>query len=129
MYDSSDDDIEIASRHIKHVQTQFEFANPVSAVPTGSRAVELVNSDLTLAEHEELVSFIRDCGFDSLAPAYGAPVDRRHYAYVLTIGFGNERKMVSYRSNPSYETAPEEFRRVEEYVLELSRRVRSRLSG
>jgi hypothetical protein len=129
MYDSSDDDIEIKNAHIKHVQTQYEFDNPVSAVPTRSRTVELTDSELTQAEHEELVSFIRGSGFDSLAPAYGAPVDRRHYPYVLTIGFGDDRKTVTYRSNPSYDGAPEPFRQIEDYVLGLSRRVRARVGG
>jgi hypothetical protein len=128
MYDSWDDDIEITNTHIKHVQTRYEFDNPVSAIPTRSHTVELLNAQLTRAEYEELVSFIRDSGFESLAPAYGAPVDKRHYPYVLRIGFGDERKVVTYRSNPSYEGAPETFRQLEEYALKLSHRVRSRLS-
>jgi hypothetical protein len=129
MYDSADDDIEIEARHIRHVRTRYKFDSPMTVVPSSSQTEELVDADLTQAEYDELVRFIHESGFESLAPAYGAPVDRRHYPYVLTVGFGDERKVVTYRSNPSYDEAPERFKRVKEYVLQLSDRVRSRTSG
>lgn len=107
-YDSWSDEIAVEANRLKHVATEYEFDNPVSAIPTRSHTLELLNAQFTRAEYEELVSFIRDSGFESLAPAYGAP--KRHFPYVLRIGFGDERKVVTYRSNPSYEGAPEAFR-------------------
>lgn len=128
MYDSPDDDIEVSHRHIRHVRTEYEFDSPVSSVPTRARTTVLVDTELTPTEHAELIGLVRRSGFESLHPAYGAPVDKRHYAYVLTIGFGGDRKVVTYRSNPSYEQAPEAFRDIESHLLRLSRAVTERVT-
>jgi hypothetical protein len=123
-YDSWTDDITIEGQRIHHVQTRYEYDNPISAVPSRQYTVELTNTDLTEEQLADLKQFIQTSGFETLAEAYGAPEGYRYYPYRLTIEFGDLRKDVLYRSNPSYEEPPATFRAIERYLFELSEQVR-----
>jgi hypothetical protein len=62
-YDSWTDDITIEGRRIRHVQTRYEYDNPVSGVPSRQYAVELLDTELTkeqLAEANEYVKLLQE---------------------------------------------------------------------
>lgn len=123
-YDSWTDDITIEGQHIHHVQTRYEYDDPISAVPSRQYNVVLTDIDLTEEQLADLKQFIHTSGFETLAETYGAPEGYRYYPYRLTIEFGDRRKDVLYRSNPSYEEPPATFQTIERYLFELSEQVR-----
>jgi hypothetical protein len=127
-YDSWTDDITIEGQHIRHVETRYEYDNPVSAVPSRQYTVVHTDTDLTEEQLTDLKQFIQTSGFETLAEAYGAPEEYRYYPYRLTIEFGELRKDVLYRSNPSSEKPPATFRAIERYLFELSEQVRRPVS-
>lgn len=123
-YDSWTDDITIENKHIRHVETRYEFENPVSSIPSSWHEVVLTDANLTDQQWSDLKQFIKDSGFETLKDAYGAPEGKRYYPYNLTIARGEERKEVQYRSNPSYDKPPEPFWAIEKYLFDLSNQAR-----
>jgi hypothetical protein len=128
-YDSWTDDITVKGRQIHHVQTRYEYDNPVSAVPSRQYEVELTAAELTDRQLEGLQQLIQASGFETLADTYGAPEGSRFYPYRLTIEWGDTRKEVLYRSNPSYEGPPAAFREIERYLFDCSEEARSPALG
>lgn len=123
-YQSWTDEITIENKHIKHVHTEYEYDNPVSGNPSGSKQSVLTDTDLTQQQWEDLKTYIRNSGFEKLEDVYGAPEGYRYYPYNLTIGWGTEKKEVKYRSNPSYGEAPLAFKNIENYLFALSEQAR-----
>ncbi|NES64241.1 MAG: S8 family serine peptidase [Okeania sp. SIO2D1] len=119
-YNSWIDEITIKNKHIKHVKTEYEFDNPVSSIPSGWSTSVITDTNLTDKQWEDLNNFIKNSGFENLESAYGAPENMRYYPYSLTIGWGEVKKEVLYRSNPSYGKPPEAFWKVKDYLLKLS---------
>jgi hypothetical protein len=123
-YQSWTDEITIENKHIKHVHREYEYDNPVSGNPSGSKQSVLTDHNLTQQQWEDLKTYIRNSGFEKLEDVYGAPEGYRSYPYNLTIGWGTEKKEVKYRSNPSYGEAPLAFKNIENYLLTLSEQAR-----
>ena len=121
------DDIRLEDRHIHHVVTHYVYDNPVSGIPSSWENQVVLDADLTDLEWTALSQFISHSTFDQLANRYGAPEGERAYPYTLTIRQGEMKKTVAYYHNPAYEVAPEAFREIEEYVTNLSHKVRERL--
>jgi hypothetical protein len=118
-YSSAFEDIEIAADILTYTKTTYEYDNPVSATPSGSSSTSF-HKALSRSEVRKLSSFIMESGFMELGPAYGAPEEQRYYPYEIHVKLGEITKVVMFRSNPSYEEAPEAFRKVDEYLHQLS---------
>lgn len=123
-YQSWTDEIIVENQHLKHIHTDYEYDNPVSGNPSGSKKSLLTDADLTKQQWEELKILIINSEFEQLKDAYGAPEGDRYYPYNLTISWGTDKKEVKYRSNPSYEEAPLAFQTIEKYLFTLSEEVR-----
>ncbi|MBL0264820.1 MAG: hypothetical protein IPQ05_13315 [Leptospiraceae bacterium] len=117
-YKSPNKTIEIKDTYFTVSDKKDSFSNPVSSIPSSS-TYEDKNYTLTKKEVYDLIKFIEDNNFFDLDPAYGAPEGERNYPTTLFIKMHGKEKEVIYRSNPSYESAPEIFRRIEEYILKL----------
>jgi hypothetical protein len=112
---------------ILHTQTQFEYADPTSAVPASSRVEKLLEGKVTPEDVEALAKFIGQSRVMDLKPQYGAPEGERHYPYGLEVRFrGGELKKVEFRSNPAYGDPPEAFQRFEKHLKDLSDAIRKR---
>ncbi len=117
-YKSPNKTIEIKDTYFTVSDKKDSFSNPVSSIPSSS-TYEDKNYTLTKKEVYDLIKFIEDNNFFDLDPAYGAPVGERNDPTALFIKMHGKEKEVIYRSNPSYESAPEIFRKIEEYILKL----------
>lgn len=122
-YKSWTDDITIENKHFKHIHTEHQYDNPVSGNPSRSKQSVLTDTDLKEEQWKDLEA-IKHSGFDRLQDSYGVPEGYRFYPYNLTIAWGTEKKVVKYRSNPSYEEASEPFKIIERYMLNLSEQIR-----
>jgi len=123
-YHSSTDEIIFENKQIKHTVTKYEYDDPRSSTPSRS-SQSVITDDLNVQQWEDLKNFIRNCGFEKLGNAYGAPEHERYYPYTLIISWGTERKEVRYRSNPNYGEPPEIFKDIEKYLFKLSKEVRN----
>jgi hypothetical protein len=123
-YKSWNDDINIENKYINHIRTEYEYDSPVSGNHSGSKQLLLTDNILTEQQWEDLETFIKGSNFERLEDIYGAPEGYRYYPYNLTIGWGTGKKEVKYRSNPSYEQAPEAFKNIENYLFALSEQAR-----
>ncbi|HMW06581.1 MAG TPA: hypothetical protein PK079_12315 [Leptospiraceae bacterium] len=94
------------------------YDNPVSSIPSKSTFKE---KDYTLTKKEvyDLIKFIEDNEFFQLKDAYGAPEAERNYPTSIAVQMHKKEKVVVYRSNPSFESSPEAFKKVEAYILKL----------
>ncbi|MCP4344283.1 MAG: caspase family protein [Desulfobacterales bacterium] len=119
-YHSWTDTIIFENKHVKHTQTEYEYNNPISAVPSGMSQLLMTDADLNDQQWEALKDFVENSGFEKLENAYGAPEDHRHYPYVITINWDTKRKEVKYRSNPNFGEPPEAFKNTENYLFNLS---------
>ena len=124
-YHSWTDEITFENKQIKHTVTKYEYDNPVSGTPSRSSQSVITDDSLNVQQWEDLKNFIRNCGFEKLGNAYGAPEHERYYPYTLIISWGTERKEVRYRSNPNYGEPPEIFKDIEKYLFKLSKEVRN----
>jgi len=124
-YHSWTDEISFENKQIKHTITKYKYDNLVSATPSEVIRSVIADTALTDQQWENLKNFIRNCGFEKLENAYGAPENERYYPYTLTINWGTERKEVRYRSNPSYDKPPEIFKNIEEFLFKVSKEVRN----
>lgn len=117
-YKSPNKSIEIKDTSLIVTEKKDVFENPVSSIPTSSTS-EDKNYTLTKKEVYDLIKFIEDIKFFDLNPTYGAPEGERSYPTTLSIKMHGKDKEVVYRSNPSFESSPEAFRKVEGYLLKL----------
>ena len=117
-YKSPNKSIEIKDTSLVITEKKDVFENPVSSIPTSSSSEEK-NYTLTKKEVYDLIKFIQDNKFFDLNPTYGAPEGERSYPTTLSIKMHGKDKEVVYRSNPSFESSPEAFRKVEGYLLKL----------
>ena len=123
-YQSWTDEISIEKKHMKHMRTEYEYANPFSATPSGQRKLVIVDNALTDQQWTQIKGFVRDSGYENLEDTYGAPKDERYYPYLLSISQDNVRKDTKYRSNPNYDEPPESYQIIERYLFNLSKEVK-----
>lgn len=118
-YNSSTLRINIEDSKILVTRIEQEFANPVSPIPSATRAIR-TQGELSQAQLDGLRKRIETSGFWKLKDAYGAPDGQRFYPYRIDLNLDGQSKQVLYRSNPSYESAPSAFTEVESLLRELS---------
>ncbi len=99
---------------------EYEYDNPVSATPSDS-SISQLKMALSAAEAQDLRDFIINNAdaFFSLESEYGALEKERHYPFTLEIDCKGKRKLVLYRSNPSFAGPPEIFSDFEKKILEV----------
>lgn len=115
--------IDARAMTIVHTQTEYEYASPTSGNPTGSKLHKLLDGKITPEQRDALGKFIRESGFMDLKDAYGAPEGQRYYPYRIEVTFeGQPKKVVEFRSNPSFENEPESFKKLETYLRQMSQR-------
>jgi hypothetical protein len=66
-----------------------------------------------------LMDLLHEQNFWELEEQYGAPEGLRYYPYVISAEMPGQFKQVTYRSNPSYDLAPEAFAVIEAFLKEL----------
>ena len=117
-YKSPNKSVEIKDTVLIVTEKKDVFDNPVSSIPSRS-TFEDKNYTLTKKEVYDLIKFIQDNKFYELNSSYGAPEGERSYPTTITIQMHGRDKSVVYRNNPSFESAPEAFRKTEGYLLKL----------
>ena len=117
-YKSPNKSIEIKDTNLTITQKKDVFDNPVSSIPSSS-TFEDRNYTLTKKEVYNLIKFIEETQFFHLKDSYGAPVGERSYPTTIRIIMLGSEKEVVYRSNPSFESSPEAFRKLENYLVQL----------
>lgn len=117
-YKSPNKSLEIKDTSLVVSEKKDVFDNPVSSVPSSSK-VEERNYTLSKKEVYDLVKFIQDNQFFELNNAYGAPEAERSYPTKILVKMHGKEKEVVYRSNPSFESAPDTFSKIESYLLKL----------
>lgn len=118
-YSSSTSRVELVGLQLKVTRLEHEFANPVSAVPSSTKAV----SQTALLKEEDLNPLkdaVRNSGFLRLPLSCGAPAGERHYPYTVRIVTDSGSHEVVYRSNPSFPDCPKAFHDVEGALLALT---------
>jgi hypothetical protein len=117
-YKTSNKSIQVRDTSLIITEKKDVFDNPASSIPSSSK-FEDKNYTLTKKEVYDLIKFIQDNKFFDLNDSYGAPEAERNYPTQIFIKMlGNEKEVV-YRSNPSFESAPEAFNKIETYLLKL----------
>jgi hypothetical protein len=110
-----------------HTQTEYEYADPTSSVPSGQTTRTLADGPVSRPRIDALARAIREAGFLGLKERYGAPEGRRYYPHRLAAQFeGAPRKEVEFRSNPEYEGEPEAFKSVVKRLRDLAEAVRGK---
>ena len=117
-YTSSNKSIEIKDTSFSLTGIHNTYDNPVSSIPSSSRSEERSYS-LSKKEVYDLIKFIQDSKFFELENTYGAPETERSYNTRILIRMHGKEKEVVYRSNTSFESAPESFSKIETYLLKL----------
>jgi hypothetical protein len=117
-YRSSSQSIEIKNTSMTLSTKKDVFDSPMSSIPSSTK-VEETKFTLTKTELSDLIQFIQSSEFFQLDTEYGAPKEERSYPTTISIKLDNNSKEVVYRSNPSYEAAPDSFSKVEIYLLNL----------
>jgi len=110
--------IEIKDFSLTITGIKFYFDDPMSSIPSDSKST-VKNYTLTEKEINDLISFIQDHKFFDLENSYGAPESVRSYTTSILVKMHGSGKTVTYRSNPAYPTVPEEFKKIESYILDL----------
>lgn len=114
-------DVDLVKQTLVRGEVHYEYSSQVSGTPSGSSSVKHPELKLTDDQVQALREFVEECGFLKLDEAYGAPSDQRYYPYEITVYFeGGEKRSVVYRSNPGYDEAPKAFRKLQQYLNELS---------
>ncbi|MCE9597813.1 MAG: hypothetical protein K8S54_07585 [Spirochaetia bacterium] len=126
-YNSSTLRINIEGSALLVTRIEQEFANPVSAIPSGTKATTMQGL-LTPEQLGRLTRTIQNNGFMKLSAAYGAPEGQRFYPYRIEACINGETKQVLYRSNPAYESAPNAFSEVEKLLIDLTAAARNPVS-
>lgn len=120
-YDSPWLDISIADKKITKVKTTHYFAETnFSSVPD-SMSTETLMDAVVLSDSimNELNSLL-DENFWDLEEQYGAPEQQRYYPYVISAEMIGKSKTVTYRSNPSFDLAPQAFSTLEAFLKDLT---------
>lgn len=123
-YDAWNEDIAVEGGTIVHTQTEYEYDNPTSATPSGSKTNKVLDGKVTPEQVAALETCVRESGFLNLRERYGAEEGQRYYPYRIEVKIGATTKMVEFRSNPEAEGAPDAFTKVEKHLKELSEAVR-----
>lgn len=119
-YKSTNKSVEVNDTSLIITEKKDVFDNPVSSIPSSS-TFEDKNYTLTKKEVYDLIKFIQDNKFFDLNSSYGAPDTERYYPTSILIRMHGKEKEVIYRSNPSFESSPEAFNKIEKYILTLRR--------
>lgn len=103
--------IEIKDGIIYHNTFRELYENSLSTMPTKK---EPLNRKASITEYQTmtLVKATERVKFFDLKNEYGASPNEKFYQYSLEIKVGDASKLVVFRSNPSFEGAPDEFNRV-----------------
>lgn len=118
-YSSSTSKISVAGLDLTVTRLEHEYANPVSAVPSATKATTQ-RAVLKEEDLKPLKDSVRNSGFLRLPGFCGAPAGERHYPYTVRIVTGAGPHEVVYRSNPSYPDCPKAFHDVESALLALT---------
>ncbi|KAA3635775.1 MAG: hypothetical protein DWQ02_09315 [Bacteroidetes bacterium] len=121
-YDSPWLDITIADKKMTKVKTTHYFAETnFSSVPD-SMSTETLMDGVVLSDSimNELNTLLDEQNFWELEEQYGAPEQQRYYPYVISAEMMGKSKTVTYRSNPSYDLAPQAFTQVEAFIKTLN---------
>jgi len=111
--------IVISGNEIKVTRIQQQFDNPVSATPS-SMKTSTTKGTLSAEQIAKLRKLILGNGFMALDQYYGAPERQRYYPYTIDVSIDGKKKIVTFRSNPSYPGSPEPFKAVEAMLDQLS---------
>ena len=122
-YDSPRDEVIIQNGKLTHISKTYVYDEnrPWVATPTDV-ATRKVADAVPLNGHQlnSLQEMIQGTGIMQLpAREYGAPNGQRSYDYQMDIRSGGQSRSVTYRSNPSYATAPPAFDHMKEYLWRL----------
>jgi len=98
--------------------TSYEYDNMTSDVPSGS-SVSTHNFVFDKEMLNKLMEVFETSGFFDLKLEYGAPETERYYPYSINFQSSTKKHSVLFRSNPSFESAPEGFSKVEKYILDI----------
>jgi hypothetical protein len=102
-------------------QVDVTYTRPWNDVPESSRE-RTGGGIVSEQEVRSLLDTADGCGFFSLNDAYGAPGDERYYPYEISITRDSRKKIVIFRSNPSYAGAPPCFVALQEKITALAGR-------
>lgn len=110
--------ISLENRKITSVKTIHHYAeNNFSSVPDSMSTETLLDavavSDSTM---NALFELLDEQKFWDLEEAYGAPDGLRYYPYEINAEMPGKSKKVIFRSNPSFDLAPQPFRAVESFL-------------
>ena len=122
-YDSPRDEILIQDGKLTHISKNYVYDEnrPWVATPADVSLRKVAN-EVPLNGHQltSLQEMIQGTGIMQLTDQeYGAPNGQRSYDYQIDIRSGGQSRSVTYRSNPSYATAPPAFDRMKEYLWRL----------
>ncbi|MCB0587280.1 MAG: hypothetical protein KDD06_18420 [Phaeodactylibacter sp.] len=122
-YDSPRDEILIQDGKLTHISKNYVYDEnrPWVATPADVSLRKVAN-EVPLNGHQltSLQEMIQGTGIMQLTDQeYGAPNGQRSYDYQMDIRSGGQSRSVTYRSNPSYATAPPAFDRMKEYLWRL----------
>ena len=113
-------EVDLLKRTINRATTVYTYENEVSGTPTSSLTIPAPEEKLTPEEAAAVDAFILSSGILDLEKEYGAPADRRHYSYTMTVHrLEGPTKRVLFRSNPEYGKKPAAFLKVETFLRGL----------
>ncbi len=121
-YDSPWLDITIADKKLTKVKTTHYFAETnFSSVPD-SMSTETLMDGVLLSDSimNELNTLLTRQSFWELEEQYGAPEQLRYYPYIISAEMIGKSKTVTFRSNPSFDLAPQSFTAVEAFLKSIN---------
>lgn len=104
------------------VQHTYTYANPTSSIPSDVNSRE-TDGYISPKQLRKLRQALEKYHFFDLKPSYGVPEDSTHlrfYPYSLWVKTNNKEHKVTFRSNPSYNRAPDDFKALMQYIEKLS---------
>jgi hypothetical protein len=113
--------ITIEEGKITKVKTEHHFNDDnFSSVPD-STSTHKLKDGIVLSDslNNELKKLLDNKQFWELEDIYGASENSRYYPYTISAINGEKSKTVVFRSNPSFGLAPEAFRDIETFLIEL----------
>lgn len=122
VYEGSHEDVEVKGTKLTYRIREEQFAQgSPSATPT---KVVTVTKETVVepAEVEKLMARIRSTKFFQLKNEYGVGPNARHYPYEIRIKDGGRDKTVTYRSGGDESQKPQDFSKVEDYLLDFAKK-------
>jgi len=122
-YSSAFAKIQVTDGKISHTKLIHHYPEdqPMVATPD-SISTQQMMKDVVLSKEQvgKLKQTVEESGFMELNDTYGAPEEQRYYPYNLKVKIGEREKEVLFPSTPSFESEPEAFKKVKEFLFSLS---------